>query len=129
MTNFKAQFQGIIAGPSLWRALGADDAYAYANGHGPVRFRGYLRSDTTIQEGYALELLTRARAELPDADPERDGDSIVARAVQLRGSDRSALALAELGRGLSALAHSGIRVGGAVTAQIEHVVRQLGAAS
>lgn len=114
---FKATFDNLVASPSLWRALGALEAYAYTNGHGPVRW-----PHSALAEAYALELLTRARAEMP---PESTDEAIVAHAVVIRGRDRSAQALQELGHGLSRLADRGVRVTAALATEIEYVVLQL----
>jgi hypothetical protein len=118
---FKAEFNGLVASPSLWRALGAFEVYPYTNGHGPVRWH-MEGSRVGTTESYALELLTRARQALPMKPLD---ESVVAKAVEIRGQDRSALALQELGRGLSSLAERGVSVTGTLRAQIEQVVSLL----
>lgn len=118
---YKAEFCGLVASPSLWRGLGAAEAYAYTNGHGPVRWH-MEGSRVGTPESYALELLTRAREALPS---EPLDEAVVAKAVAIRGQDRSALALQELGRGLAELAQRGVAVSATLRAQIEQVVSQL----
>lgn len=115
---FKAKFDGLSASPSLWRALGASEAYPYTNGDGPVRWH-MAGSGGGTSEAYALELLTRAREECGTGAGD---ESIVARAVVLRGRDRTAAALLELGRGLLELASRGMRLSASVGGQIAHLV-------
>lgn len=112
-TEEKAEFDGVAARPSLWLGLGAREARSEGNGPGRVVWDGYGAEH--VREGYALELLSRARSELEKSLPGVEwasvpGDVVVARAIMIRGRDRRSVAMAALGRGMAELASQGLSV-------------------
>jgi hypothetical protein len=112
---------GLTAHANTWLALGASRVQTYTNTpHGRVEFYSYTRSDG-MHEGYAHELLIRARAELPS---DASDAQIVERAVILRAKDRDSHAILALAESIQRAVTRGASL--SVDGSVQHVHATLG---